>query len=347
VSALLQAITEPRYRAVMMALYAGGLRVSEGCRLRPEDIDSKRMLIHIRDGKGGRDRYTVLSARLLDYLRDYFRTFQPREWLFPGRTAAGHISRRSVHEVLLRAVAKSGIKKHVSPHTLRHSFATHLLECNTDVTVIRTLLGRSRRPAPTTNFASAAAPPSSPTTTPGPSFRDQLYRKDWVVYAKPPFGGPEQVFTYLGRYTHRVAISNFRLVALENGRVTFTLKDYADDGQRKTMTVSAVEFLRRFLLHVLPQGFTRIRHYGICAGKNVATKLHHARLLLERDGKLLPPIARTTPGAPWWQRLLERTGVDLMACPCCSGRLVRRCELLPSTPLPPIARTYRLSLDTS
>jgi len=179
------------------------------------------------------------------------------------------------------------------------------------------------------------------------SFRDSLYRKDWVVYAKPPFGGPEQVYTYLGRYTHRVAISNFRLVALENGRVTFTLKDYADDGQRKTMTVSAVEFLRRFLLHVLPQGFTRIRHYGICAGKNVATKLHQARLLLERDGKLLPPIARTTPGAPWWQRLLERTGVDLMACPCCGGRLVRRCELDSSTGLPPIARSYRLSPDTS
>lgn len=176
------------------------------------------------------------------------------------------------------------------------------------------------------------------------SFRDSLYRKDWVVYAKPPFGGPKQVFAYLGRYTHRVAISNFRLVALDNGRVTFTLKDYADDGQRKTMTVSAVEFLRRFLLHVLPQGFTRIRHYGICAGKNVATKLQHARVLLERDGKLLP-FAKTTPGAPWWQRLLERTGVDLMACPC-GGRLVRRCEVPPSTPIPPVSRVY-FSFDTS
>ena len=178
-------------------------------------------------------------------------------------------------------------------------------------------------------------------------FRDQLYRKDWVVYAKPPFGGPQQVYAYLGRYTHRVAISNFRLVSLENGRVTFTLKDYADGEKRKTMTVSAVEFLRRFLLHVLPQGFTRIRHYGLYAGKNVASKLQHARLLLERDGKRLPPIAKTTPGAPWWQRLLERTGVDLMACPCCSGRLIRRREIVPSTALPPIARTYRIRLDSS
>jgi hypothetical protein len=178
-------------------------------------------------------------------------------------------------------------------------------------------------------------------------FRDQLYRKDWVVYAKPPFGGPEQVFAYLGRYTHRVAISNFRLVALENGRVTFTLKDYTNDGQRKTMTVSAVEFLRRFLLHVLPDGFTRIRHYGLYAGRNVATKLAQARVLLERDGKRLPPIIPTTPGAPWWQRLFERTGVDPMACPCCGGRLVRRREILPSTTLPPIAPTCCLRPDTS
>jgi hypothetical protein len=164
------------------------------------------------------------------------------------------------------------------------------------------------------------------------SFRDRLYRKDWVVYAKPPFGGPEQVYAYLGRYTHRVAISNFRLVSLENGRVTFTLKDYADGGQLKTMTVSAIEFLRRFLLHVLPKGFSRIRHYGLYAGRNIATKLATARLLLERDGKTLPPITTTTPDAPWWQRLLERTGIDVMACPC-GGHFLRRSELSPASAL--------------
>jgi hypothetical protein len=97
------------------------------------------------------------------------------------------------------------------------------------------------------------------------ALRDALYNKKWVVYAKPPFGGPEHVFNYLGRYTHRVAISNHRLVALEHGRVTFSYKDYADGDKRKLMTVSAAEFLRRFLLHVLPEGFTRIRHYGLYA----------------------------------------------------------------------------------
>jgi hypothetical protein len=110
-----------------------------------------------------------------------------------------------------------------------------------------------------------------------------LYKKKWVAYAKAPFGGPEQVFQYLGRYTHRVAISNRRILDVANGRVAFTLKDYADGGRRKTMTLSAVEFLRRFLLHVLPYGFTRIRHFGLCAPSNIETKLEVARQILERE----------------------------------------------------------------
>ncbi|MCK4415441.1 MAG: transposase, partial [Candidatus Eisenbacteria sp.] len=93
-------------------------------------------------------------------------------------------------------------------------------------------------------------------------FLERLYRKNWVVYAKPPFGGPQQVFRYLGRYTHRVAIANHRIVGFERGQVTFTWKDYKDGARRKTMALSAIEFLRRFLLHILPQGFTRIRHFG-------------------------------------------------------------------------------------
>jgi len=107
-----------------------------------------------------------------------------------------------------------------------------------------------------------------------------LYRQRWVVYAKPPFGGAEQVYRYLGRYTHRVAISNSRLVSLEQGRATFRYKDYADGARRKEMTLDAEEFIRRFLLHVLPKGFVRIRHYGLLAGRNVDTKLAECRRLL-------------------------------------------------------------------
>lgn len=100
-----------------------------------------------------------------------------------------------------------------------------------------------------------------------------LYRTEWVVYAKRPFGGPEQVIRYLGRYTHRVAISNRRLVSVKDGRVTFTYKDYRQEGQKKIMTLDAVEFIRRFLQHILPYGFHKIRYYGILATRNRKTKL--------------------------------------------------------------------------
>jgi len=103
---------------------------------------------------------------------------------------------------------------------------------------------------------------------------------EWVVYAKPPFGGPEQVLKYLARYTHRVAISNRRLTALEGDRVTFRWKDYAHGGKAKTMTLRAGEFIRRFLLHVLPAGFVRIRHYGFLANRLCREKLERCRELL-------------------------------------------------------------------
>ena len=99
-------------------------------------------------------------------------------------------------------------------------------------------------------------------------FLRQLFRQDWVVYAKRPFGGPEHVLHYLARYTHRVAISNHRLLAFEDDKVTFRWKDYAHGNKKRKMTLSADEFLRRFLLHILPRGFTRIRHFGILANRS-------------------------------------------------------------------------------
>jgi hypothetical protein len=108
----------------------------------------------------------------------------------------------------------------------------------------------------------------------------ESYRQEWVVYAKPPFGGPEQVLKYLARYTHRVAISNDRLLNCEQGCVTFRWKDYAADSRIRAMTLSASEFLRRFLLHVLPSGFVRIRHYGFLANCHRQEKLALCRKLL-------------------------------------------------------------------
>ena len=175
-------------------------------------------------------------------------------------------------------------------------------------------------------------------------FRDDLYHKRWVVYAKPPFGGPEHVFQYLGRYTHRVAISNHRLLELKEDMVSFRFRDSRDGNQIKTKRLSAIEFVRRFLLHVLPRGFVRIRHYGLLAGRNVLTKLDRARrLLAERDESDFvhseQPNAVIESARPWWERLLDLTGVDIFACPICStGRL------LPSRL---ISQDSSITIDTS
>lgn len=127
------------------------------------------------------------------------------------------------------------------------------------------------------------------------SYLKPLYRREWVVYAKPPFGGPAQVLGYLARYTHRVAISNHRLVSMTGDRVTFTAKDYRQDGLRRTITLSAVEFLRRFLLHVLPKGFVRVRHYGFLANRHRRAKLNRCRQLLAPTS---PPSSPIPPDSP-------------------------------------------------
>jgi Putative transposase len=121
------------------------------------------------------------------------------------------------------------------------------------------------------------------------SFLRTLFRQDWVVYAKPPFGGPEHVLQYLARYTHRVAISNHRLLAFRDGNVTFRWKDYAHGSKSRKMTLSAEEFLRRFLLHVLPHGFVRIRFFGLLANRRRAAILPLCRTLLESSPSSLPP----------------------------------------------------------
>jgi Putative transposase/Transposase zinc-binding domain len=140
--------------------------------------------------------------------------------------------------------------------------------------------------------------------------------EDWVVYAKPPFAGPTQVLEYLGRYTHRVAISNNRLVSVAAGQVRFRWKDYARGNRVKTMTLSAEEFLRRFLLHVLPAGFVRIRHFGFLANRGRTAKLARCRALLA--GPPPPPHPPESVAA-----LMHRlTGADITRCPVCGiGRV--------------------------
>ena len=173
-------------------------------------------------------------------------------------------------------------------------------------------------------------------------YLEPLRDKEWVVYAKAPFAGPEQVLDYVGRYTHRVAISNNRLLDIEDGHVTFRWKDYRDGDAQKTMTLGAEEFIRRFLLHVLPPGFHRIRHYGFLGNHHRQEKLDQCRRLLE-----MPPVEVTEAGpgptADYRDRYETLTGVSLHECPACHhGRMLCVARLLPSrVPAPP------LRLDTS
>jgi integrase/recombinase XerD len=136
------AITNLKHRAILMTAYAAGLRVSEVTRLRVEDIDSQRMVIHVR-GKGQKDRYVMLSPRLLEILRTYWKAVRPRNCLFPGADPNTPITPDSVWQVCGRACHKASLGKHVTVHTLRHSFATHLLEAGTDLRTIQVLLGHS------------------------------------------------------------------------------------------------------------------------------------------------------------------------------------------------------------
>jgi hypothetical protein len=155
-------------------------------------------------------------------------------------------------------------------------------------------------------------------------FLRQLRRVNWVVDARAPFAGPEQVYRYLSHYTQRIAISNHRLVAMEGRRISFTAKDYRNNARRITLSLDGVEFIRRFLLHVLPKKFVRIRHYGLLAGRSVSTKLVLARSLIpSATVEVAPSRIKTKP--KWWEQLFALTGIDVFRCPFCkSGHLVRR-----------------------
>jgi hypothetical protein len=151
----------------------------------------------------------------------------------------------------------------------------------------------------------------------------EAVRTDWVVYAREPFGGPEVVLKYLARYTHRAAISNHRLVELEDGQVQFRWKDYAHGGRWRTMTLSAVEFVRRFVMHVLPSGFVRIRHYGILANRHRREKLALCRELLTAAA-----ASEEEDEEPASRREGSDAVTPARACPVCgSGRLVVIAEL--------------------
>ena len=170
------------------------------------------------------------------------------------------------------------------------------------------------------------------------TFSERIVRakeSDWVVYAKRPFAGPQQVLDYVGRYTHRVAISNNRLIDIDNGRVQFHWKDYRDNSQIKVMDLEADEFIRRFLLHVLPEGLQRIRYYGFLANRDRRKKLALCRQLLG-----MQTSSQTTPAKDYRELYQELTGLSLTRCPRC-----RQGQMVVVETLPPAV--CRVPIDSS
>ncbi|MEM6805690.1 MAG: IS91 family transposase [Bacteroidota bacterium] len=160
-----------------------------------------------------------------------------------------------------------------------------------------------------------------------------IYRKEWVVYCKAPFSGPEQVINYLGRYTHRVAISNERITHMEKGKVNFSYKDYADGAKRKCMSLEVDEFIRRFLLHILPKGLHKIRYYGLLASRNRKTAWAKARKLLGQA-----PV-EPKEKLPWFVLMEKLTGINPFQCPCCQkGKMRFKQKLMPKQRAPPTKR---------
>jgi predicted nucleic acid-binding Zn ribbon protein len=146
-----------------------------------------------------------------------------------------------------------------------------------------------------------------------------LYRKDWIVYAKAPFGGPHAVIEYLGRYTHKVAISNHRISSIndQDGTVSFDYKDYEDEGKQKQMTLKIDEFIRRFEQHILPERFTKIRTYGYLANRNRQSRIN------EVLKKMNLPLHKDLVKIPVQVRTLEQFGIDMLECPCCKNKTLQ------------------------
>jgi hypothetical protein len=162
---------------------------------------------------------------------------------------------------------------------------------------------------------------------------DKLYKTEWVVYSKAPFKSPEHVLKYLGNYTHKVAISNSRITDLKDDKVTFKWRDYKDNNKPKLMTLDAFEFIRRFLFHVLPNGFVKIRHYGILSNRNRKTKLEKCKKLL---GVPTQNNLKSKAKETWQELLLRISQIDIRICPYCKkGHMIMKETIFPHSGSPP------------
>ena len=169
---------------------------------------------------------------------------------------------------------------------------------------------------------------------------NRLWKKDWVVYSRKPFAGPEKVLEYLGRYTHKVAISNHRIVSINNGMVTFTYRDRRDNNTVKKTTITAGKFISRFLLHTLPKGFMKIRYFGFLSNRDKKANVNLCRVLLGHPPELMEKTKKSIK-----EIMLELTGTDISLCPSCKKGTMRITEVL--LPLTKSFKPKPVFLDSS
>jgi hypothetical protein len=268
VAKIIGACENLKHRLILMSTYAAGLRASEVTALKPEHIDSGRMLIKVVHGKGGKDRYTMLSIRLLEDLRDYYRKYRPKTYLFPSsfKTRKDRpLSYESLRGIYEKARKKAGVHTGAGLHTLRIVYYScrnrYCPKCQ-HMPRERWLAKRQEEILPVNYFHVVFTLPhelNAVILNHKKLMLNGLFAKNWGVSVRDPLKDPQQVLDYLARYTHRVAIANSRITSLQNAMLTFTAKNRKKN-RTEPITISAVKFIRRFLLHSLPTGLVRIRH---------------------------------------------------------------------------------------
>ncbi|MBK6720991.1 MAG: transposase [Sphingomonadales bacterium] len=348
VTRMLNATTSIKHQAILSVAYGAGLRASEVAHLKIGDIDSERMLLRVECGKGGRHR-NAMAEREADLLPvGYFHVVftlpaEVADIAWQNKAVTYDLLFKAASETMLTIAAdpkhlgaRIGITAvlHTWGSAMTHHPHVHMIVPGGGIAPgggrwitsrpafllpVRVLgalfrrvfltrlmaLHQSGKLAFFVHLAHLAERHAFLRCL------SSVRKKRWVVYAKPPFGGPEAVLAYLSRYTHRIAISNRRLIAFDERGVTFRFKDYRRDGpdRQQVMTLATDEFIRRFLPHVLPRGFHRIRHYGLLAGSSRKTSIALARQLLD----VAPPTDDTETVEP----------VDVRPpCPCCGGHRI-------------------------
>lgn len=332
--------------------------MGEVCRLKISDIDSDRMTVRVIKSKGKTDRYVPLSNYALTGLRKYIKSIKPKTYLFNGKVKGEPLGKGAVQQAFRLAVKKAGIikqfssdPKHLGAETamtsILHTWGQNLslhphLHCIvpgggiTPSNHWKEGKSNGKYLFPTKALANVfRAKFMSVLRSSGikvdQSIAKRVFQKQWVVYAKKPFFEPEQVVEYLGRYTHKIAISNHRIQSIDPyGNISFAWKDYRKGGKKGVMKLSAHEFLRRFSQHILPSGFVRIRHYGVLASRNKSVKLNLARTFYGMEKWQKPEKVN------WEKVAQERMDFIPHQCPKCKEGVMKVIAVIEPQRGPPV-----------